>query len=311
MKNKIKNKTKIIVTSSIALVLTTASAIMSNIISSKLLMPRRDTFKEGLDKYGKNPIYNSKYYLQQNANVFKIPSNENYDLHVEYLKCPTKSNKTIYYLHGYGSTRAQAIWFLEKYHNLGFNVVIYDHIGSGDSGGTYSTLGVKECRDLKTVKNYIELKYGKSEIVALHGISMGASTAMYYGELYGDVDYIIADCGFSTMKDIVTHQLKVKFKLPKFPFIPLANIGVKLKAGYTLNKVNCIKSISSENFKKIKLLIVHGSEDAYTPKEMAYKLYEMAIGITELEIFEGAKHSDCYQSNPTRYEKLMADFLSS
>ncbi len=310
MKNKKLNK-KVILLSSTLLLLTIPSVVIGNIFSDKLLLPSRDSFSDGFENYSKNQNYDGEYYLSQNVKSFDITSEDGYKLYVEYLECPTESNKTIYFLHGYGATRAQAIWFLQKYHELGFNVVMYDQIGSGESGGTYSTMGVKESRDLHTVKNYIETIYGNSEEIALHGISMGASTSIYYGEMYGGIDYIIADCGYSSMNDIVIYQYKKQYNLPNFPMIPLANIGLKLKANYTLQDVDCIKSVSSENYDNVKLLIIHGEKDDYTPVDMAYELQNATIGDSQLEIFKDAKHADCYQSDPQRYENLMEMFLSN
>ncbi len=310
MKNKIINKKGIIISAAL-LVLIIPSIVIGDVFSNQLLLPERDTFEKGFNTYGKNKNYDREYYLNQKVDTHNVLSEDGYDLYVEYLKCPTQSKKTIYYLHGYGVTRAQAVWFLEKYHELGYNVVMYDQIASGKSGGKYSTMGVKESRDLKTVKDYIENTYGKSEKVALHGISMGASTAIYYGEKYGGIDYIIADCGYSNMKDIVIYQYKQQFNLPNFPFINLANIGLKIKANYRLEDVNCIESIASNNFKDINVLIIHGEKDNFTPVHMAYELQEASVGNSKLEIFENAHHAECYQSETERYEKLMEKLLTS
>ncbi len=289
--------------------LSIVSVIVGNEISNKLLKPKKKSFKEWFDVNSEKEHYDEKYYLNASREAFKVVSEDNYEIFGEYIACPVESDKTIYYLHGYGVNRAESIWFLKAYHDCGYNVVIYDHIGSGDSGGDYSTMGVKESRDLYTVKQFIEKRYGKSVKTALHGMSMGASTAMYYGELYGDVDCIIADCGYSNMNDIVVHQFKEQFNLPKFPFVNLANIGLKLKAGYTLKDVNCLKSVSSGNYKNIKLLIIHGGDDEFTPVKMAYELDKACIGEHYLEIIEGAKHANSYKTNPKKYEELMKKVL--
>ncbi len=310
MKNKIINKKALIISSAL-LILVIPSIIIGNVFSNELLLPERATFEDGFNTYSKNINYDNEYYLKQSIESHNILSEDGYDLYAEYLKCPTESNKTIYYLHGYGVTRAQAIWFLEKYHELGYNVVMYDQIASGKSGGKYSTMGVKESRDLKTVKDYIENTYGKSEKVALHGISMGASTAIYYAEKYGDIDYILADCGYSTMKDIVIHQYKQQFNLPNFPFINLANIGLKMKANYTLNDVDCLQSIASDELNNVDIVIIHGAQDNFTPVHMAYDLQQASTGNSKLEIFENADHADCYQSEPQRYERIMEQLLIS
>ncbi len=289
--------------------LTLVSVVVGNKISDALLKPKKREFKDWLDENSEHEQYDEKYYFDASREEFKVLSEDGYYIVGEYLACPVESDKTIYYLHGYGVNRAEAIWFLKAYHDCGYNVVIYDHIGSGDTGGDFATMGVRESRDLHTVRQFIEKTYGKPAKIALHGMSMGASTAMYYGEIYGDVDCIIADCGYSNMNDIVIHQFKEQFKLPKFPFINLANIGLKLKAGYTLKDVDCLKSVSSENYKDIKLLIIHGRDDKFTPVEMAYELDKACIGEHYLEVIEGAEHATSYKTDPEKYVELMKKVL--
>ncbi len=309
-----KNK-RFILPATISVALIASCVLIGNIFSNELLLPGRTYFEDYYNLNSLNEYYDSPDYEVCKKEPFEVISEDGYILRGEFLT-PTyygsyepNNDKIIYYLHGYGSNRAQGLWFLEEYFNLGYSVVLYDHVASGDSDGEYVTMGVNESRDLQSVREYIENTYGTPEVTALHGISMGASTAMYYGELYGNVDYIIADCGYSTMKDEVIFQFKQQFNYPNFPFINLANIGLKLKAGYSLDDVNCLESVASENYEDIKLLIVHGDADAYTPVEMAYDLAEAAIGDCQLEIFPNADHAESYQTNPTRYSKMLYHFL--
>ncbi len=289
--------------------------IIGNVFSNQLLLPGRSSFSEYFEKYNMDLYYDASEYEICEKTAFEVESEDGYIIHGEFLT-PTyygekqpSTDKILYFLHGYGSNRAQGIWFLKEYFDLGYSVVLYDHVGAGDSGGEYSTMGVNESRDLQLVREYIESTYGQPKVTALHGISMGASTAMYYGEIYGNVDYIVADCGYSNMRDEVIYQFKQQFDYPNFPFINLANIGLKLKAGYTLDDVNCLQSVASVGYKDIKLLIIHGDEDNFTPVQMAYDLDNVAVGEHQLEIFKNAAHAQSYQSNPTAYSNLLNSFL--
>ncbi len=308
-------KPKILIPVSITAVLLLGCIVIGNVFSNQLLLPGRTTFSDYFNTYTSDPYYDASEYDLCNKEPFEVESDDGYLIRGEFLT-PTyygevepSNDKIVYFLHGYGSNRAQGLWFLTEYFNLGYSVVIYDHVGSGDSGGKYSTMGVNETRDLQLIRGYIEETYGTPEVTTLHGISMGASTAMYYGEQYGKVDYIIADCGYSNMKDEVIYQYHQQFNFPNFPFINLANIGLKLKAGYTLDDVNCLQSVASENYEDIKLLLIHGDSDNFTPVDMAYDLNDAAIGEHQLEIFEGAAHAKSYMSDPVRYANLMSEFL--
>ncbi len=309
-------KLKLLIPISIGAILLAGCFVIGNVFSNQLLLPGRSTFDDYFNANSSNDYYDASEYEMCTKTPFEVESPEGYIIRGEFLtptyygEAEPATDKIVYYLHGYSSNRAQGIWFLQEYFDLGYSVVLYDHVGSGDSGGEYSTMGVNESRDLQLVREYIEKEYGTPGITTLHGISMGASTAMYYGEKYGGVDYIIADCGYSNMKEEVIYQFQEQFNFPNFPFINLANIGLKLKAGYTLEDVNCLKSVASENFKDIKLLIIHGDADKFTPVKMAYDLDAAAIGEHQLEIFEGVDHAASYQAYPKRYGMLMSNFLN-
>ncbi len=308
-------KLKFLIPISIGAILFAGCVIIGNTFSNQLLLPGRSYFDDYFKSYSTKDYYDSSEYEMCTKSPFEVKTEDGYILRGEFLT-PTYygegepvNDKIVYYLHGYSSNRAQGVWFLQEYFDLGYSVVLYDHVASGDSGGKYSTMGVNESRDLQLVREYIETTYGTPEVTTLHGISMGASTAMYYGELYGNVDYIIADCGYSNMKEEVIYQFQEQFNYPNFPFINLANIGLRLKAGYTLDDVNCLKSVASDNYKDIKLLIIHGEADKFTPVKMAYDLDAAAIGEHQLEIFEGVEHARSYEDDPKRYSMLMTQFL--
>ncbi len=312
-KNKLSSKLKIIIPTTILAFLTIACIIIGDVFSDELLSPGRSTFEDKFNVYSENPNYDDEYYLSAKKTPFDVTSTHGYNISGEYLPNPTPSNKNIYFVHGYGVNRAQALWFLETYHTLGFNVIIYDQVGSGLSGGDYATMGVNEADNLQSVRLYAEQTFGAPEKTAIHGISLGASTAMYYNEIYGDVspvDYILADCGYSNMKEEVIYQYHEQFDLPNFPFINLANIGLKLKANYTLDDVNCLQSVASDNYKNTKLLIIHGGDDKFTPTKMAYDLDAAALYDHKLEIFEGVGHAKSYETDPQRYTSLMADLFN-
>ncbi len=312
-KNTKPSKLKFIIPTTIIAFLTIACIIIGDVFSDNLLSPGRSTFEDKFKIYNENPNYDGEYYLNAEKVPFDVTSTHGYNISGEYLPNPNQTTtKNIYFIHGYGVNRAQALWFVETYHALGFNVVIYDQVGSGESGGDYATMGVNEADDLQAVRLFTEETYGTPEKTALHGISLGASTAMYYNEVYGDispVDYILADCGYSNMKDEVIYQYQEQFDLPNFPFVNLANIGLQLKAGYTLKDVNCLKSVASDNYKNTKLLIIHGGNDTFTPTQMAYDLDAAAKYDHKLEIFDGVGHAKSYETDPERYTTLMTELF--
>ncbi|WP_143805201.1 alpha/beta hydrolase, partial [Oenococcus oeni] len=83
---------------------------------------------------------------------------------------------------------------------MGFNVLLPDDRGHGQSMGEYISFGWLDRLDyLQWLKKIIKRVGPKSEIL-LFGVSMGASTVeMLSGEdLPSQVKCVIADCGYSS-----------------------------------------------------------------------------------------------------------------
>ena len=85
----------------------------------------------------------------------------------------------IIYLHSHGSNRTEGRFLLEYASKLNFNLCLLDMRGSGDSKGDFSTLGVKEYRDVYSIVKLLQKNYRAKNIV-LYGRSMGAASVMKF-----------------------------------------------------------------------------------------------------------------------------------
>lgn len=59
------------------------------------------------------------------------------------------------------------------------------------------------------------------------------------------------------------------------------------------------------------MLIIHGSEDAFIPVEMAKELYQAAAGEKELLIVEGAGHAQSQDKDPEAYYGAVFSFTDN
>ncbi|MDY0407605.1 alpha/beta hydrolase [Paracerasibacillus soli] len=119
----------------------------------------------------------------------------------------------------------------------------------------------------------------------LHGNSMGAAVVlMTSGEkLPPQVKGIIADSGYSTVKEELQHQLKHIYNLPSFPLLDVTSIITKIRAGYTFEEASSIDQVK-KNTKP--LLIIHGDADDLVPTKMAYDIYDAAGGKKNCGLFQ-------------------------
>lgn len=240
--------------------------------------------------------------------TISILSNDGLKLNGYYIEAKEKSDITIILVHGYTSQGKHMGFFAEFYHEeLGFNVLMPDLRGHGQSEGNYIGFGWHDRLDIISWINYILRTKGKNEKIILHGISMGASTVLMSSgeELPANVKGVISDCAYSSVEEILTYQARKMYGLPKYPVIPFTSLLCRIKAGYSFTEASAIEQIKKC---KLPILFIHGDKDDFVPTSMVYKLYDAHSDNKKLLIVEGAGHGDSYATNMSEYQKVVKEF---
>ena len=154
-------------------------------------------------------------YLRLHA-VYFPPINDN---------CEKK--RFVICLHGYTSRSLQDFTGLTDYYfKRGYAMLQIDARAHGESEGEYVGFGCLDRKDLVKWIDWVITKYGEDIEIILHGISMGAATALMASglELPKQVKGIVSDCAFTSPKEVFTHVLKTMYHLPAFPIIQGADV---------------------------------------------------------------------------------------
>lgn len=247
-----------------------------------------------------------RWFDEQPFKKVSIKSEDNLTLNGLYLESKNSSKKTVILVHGY-SGQGRDMYFISKfyYENLGFNLLVPDLRGHGESEGKYIGFGWHDRRDILKWIDFI----GDDFQIVLHGISMGGGAVlMVSGEsLPKNVKGIISDCAFSGAMDILSYQLKRMFKLPKFPLIYATSFICKFRAGYFFGEACALKQLKKS---KTPVLFIHGDADKFVPTEMVYPLYEALKAEKKLVVFPGAGHVEAYWEDKELYEKEVEEFVN-
>src|SRR5690625_2174363 len=249
-----------------------------------------------------------EWFDQQDPEILELTSYDDLQLKAQYIAHDQQSNKSVILAHGFRNTSEDMGKLVKFYNDQGFNVLLPDARGHGESEGDYIGYGWHDRLDYI---DWIELlinEHQTNEII-LHGNSMGAALVLMVSgeELPGEVKAIIADSGYSTVKEELAHQLKHIYKLPSFPLLDVTSVITKIRAGYTFEEASSIKQVENNTR---PLFIIHGDADDLVPTDMAYEIYEAAGGEKELWIVPDVGHTKAFDILTEEYQKRVKDFIN-
>lgn len=247
------------------------------------------------------------FFKKSNYTDVFINSFDNLKLHGYKIINSNNTNKWVIAVHGYDGHSIKMCGRARNFYDMGFNIIIPDLRGHGQSEGKYIGMGWHDRKDILGWIDYITNENNKSEII-LYGISMGASTVMMTcGEnLKNNVKAAIEDSGYTSVWDQFSYILKCMFRLPKFPIMHVANIITKIRANYDLKEASSIKQLEKC---KIPMLFIHGDKDKFVPFHMLKKVYDSANCEKDILIIEGAGHCKSNKINPKLYWSTIGEFL--
>lgn len=236
-----------------------------------------------------------------------IQSNDKLQLFASEFKLSNENNKWIILVHGYTSEQSSIYDIARHYSDKGYNVLTPDLRAHGLSEGKYVGMGWLDKNDLLLWIDYLLKNYRNSEII-LHGVSMGAATVMMAsGEnLPTNVKLIVEDCGYTSVWDIFSFELKLRFNLSTFPVLNAASFITNVRAGYSYKEASSIDQIKKS---VTPILFIHGNADEFVPVNMAYKLYDNANINKELIIVDGAGHAESRLADEELYYGSIFSFI--
>lgn len=211
-------------------------------------------------------------------------------------------------VHGYQSSETEAQSTGAGFFERGYNILTYSLRGHEPSGGKYITMGAKDKDDLLAWTDFLVQKYPQSKIV-FHGTSMGGATVLLAsGEtLPQNVVAVIDDCGYSDLWSIFERELKLRFGLPTFPVLHMANFVGRFKAGFSIRGVKPIDAVRKAT---VPILFIHTTGDDFVPASMTEELYQAKTqGIREKYLVEGFNHAQAKKAEGDRYFQKIDQFV--
>jgi len=189
----------------------------------------------------------------------------------------------------------------------GYNVLVVYQRGHRESGGKTITFGVKERYDCLDWIAYVNERFGEEIPILLMGLSMGAATVLMAAglDLPSNVKGIMADCGFSSPKEILQEVIR-KMKYPLRITYFFVRMSAKIFGHFDPEEASAVEALKNA---KVPVLIIHGDDDRFVPCRMSRDNYDACASAKEILIVPGAGHGLSYCVDAKAYEKAVQDFM--
>jgi len=210
--------------------------------------------------------------------------------------------------HGYrGNSERDLPGGVERCFRVGRSALIVDQRCSGRSEGKTITFGVYEHRDCLKWIDFMIDRFGKDVKIILTGISMGAATVLMAGgkELPENVIGILADCGYTSARDIMQLEIR-KMGLPPKLSYPFVKLGARIFGGFDPDAFSPVEAVKAC---KVPVIFYHGEADDFVPCYMSQENFDACASRKALVTIPGAGHGLCYPVDRDRYVKTLADFF--
>lgn len=210
--------------------------------------------------------------------------------------------------HGYrGNAERDLSGGVHRCFSLGRSALIVEQRASGASDGNVISFGINEHRDCLAWLDYAVNRFGPEQKIILTGISMGGSTVLMTADkdLPPNVIGILADCGYSSPKDIIKVVIG-KMGLPAGVSYPFVKLGAKLFGHFNLEETSPVEAVKNA---KVPVIFFHGEADDFVPCEMSKINYEACSSKKMLVTVAGAGHGLSFPVAPEKYLNALRDFF--
>ncbi len=214
--------------------------------------------------------------------------------------------RTAIVIHGWRDCAIKFLWLARIYeHELGYNVLMPELHACGESDGDAIQMGWKDRLD---VMHWLETF--QADTMVVHGVSMGAATTMMLSGMQmpdGIKDLrFVEDCGYTSVWDEFSGQLKEQFGLPPFPLMYVTSLLCRMQYGWSLSDASAIEQVKKCSY---PMLFIHGSTDSFVPTWMVNPLYEAKQGEKAIWIADGAEHALSYREHKAEYIGKIKSFV--
>ena len=212
-------------------------------------------------------------------------------MHGWWIPASKPNAQVLLYLHGNGINIGANVAHANRFHRLGFSVLLPDYRGYGRSEGSFPTEAAVY-QDAAVAWDYlVQERKIQPEQIFLYGHSLGGAVAIDLAVKQPDAAGLIVESSFTSIRDIVDYQSIYRI----FP--------IDLILNQRFDSIRKVRSLA------LPVLFIHGTADLRVPATMSQQLYEAAPEPKQLILIPDAGHNNTAETAGDKYFQLMQKFV--
>ncbi|WP_215135838.1 alpha/beta hydrolase [Hymenobacter sp. ISL-91] len=215
-----------------------------------------------------------------------------------------RARGTVALFHGYTSSKSQLLHEAGYFRRLGYNVLLTDFAGNGNSAGYRCTVGYREAADVAAVVRWLQRRPGP---VFIYANSMGAvATLRAEAELDVRPTANLLECPYGSM--LATAQSR--FRSMRIPAFPMANLLVFW--GGAANGFNAFGLNATAYAARVATptLLMWGTADPRVTPPETDAIFTNLAGPKQRQDFVGSGHEPYWWRHEALWQRTVAGFLS-
>lgn len=218
--------------------------------------------------------------------------------------------------HGYHGSWSDGMVYARRYAEHGYNLLLSDMRGHGESGGSWIGMGYLDSDDIVAWAQYLVSRFGEDVHILLHGMGMGAAASlMASGEtaLPHQVFALVADAPYTDAWDALIHYIR-GVGMDARPAADLMRLYMKAQSdGYDIASARPLDFVEES---PLPILFVTGTRDTLVPPQMTRELWQRLQdkrpdGVQEFVSITGAGHLLEPLSDPDAYWGALFPFIDA
>jgi dipeptidyl aminopeptidase/acylaminoacyl peptidase len=218
---------------------------------------------------------------------------------------------TVVILHGVKKNRTDVLRGALVLRQAGFNVLVFDGRGHGNSEGRYVTYGFYERRDVESAIEWlVKEKQIDRNLLGLAGESMGAAIALQVAAHNDWIRAVWADSPFASLRRVSAEFLQRVTHLPGALLNPVVWTTLQMANYRGKFDVEAVDPLAMAKQIKCPVSLVHGTADELIATAHSQNIFDALGGDKELWFVEGARHARSVRYVKREYSERLARFFT-